>query len=69
MDRRKFKFTATVTDAEDGTTKNPTFMCYWSPENDDTLDAVARSAAAQMTVDTRKKWLPISAEFVEAIAA
>lgn len=60
--RKKFKWMATVTDAETTNVTEIPFETYWSPDKDeDPASEVAIAAAAQHTIKTGRKQLPVSA--------
>lgn len=66
--RKKFHWVATVADAETTKATEVPFETYWSPEHDGDSAAseVALAAAAQHTIKTQQKHIPISAVQVEA---
>jgi hypothetical protein len=71
MNRKKFKWNVVIADAETTETKEAVVENYWSPNRDSvfkdgTASAVANAHAAEHTIRTGKKFIPVSAALATA---
>jgi len=66
IDRKQFGWNIQISCPETGRTEVVEFWSYWSVESDPVGAAAGVATAAMKSYMTKKRWIPISAEQIDA---